>query len=210
MSISLSPTLQLACELIARPSITPLDEGCQMLIAQRLSACGFQIEHLHQNGVDNLWAVHGQSGPMICLAGHTDVVPTGPLDEWQYPPFQPFIDEQGMLYGRGAADMKGSLAAMVVAVERFIDHHPHHKGQIAFLITSDEEGPAEYGTKAVVEQLRQRGQSVDWCIVGEPSSMEQLGDMVKNGRRGSLNGHLTIRGQQGHVAYPQRARNPIH
>lgn len=210
MSTSLSPTLQLACELIARPSITPLDEGCQMLIAQRLTACGFHIEHLHQNGVDNLWAVHGQSGPMICLAGHTDVVPTGPLDTWQYPPFQPFIDEQGMLYGRGAADMKGSLAAMVVAVERFIDHHPHHKGQIAFLITSDEEGPAEYGTKAVVEQLRQRGQSVDWCIVGEPSSVEQLGDMVKNGRRGSLNGHLTIRGQQGHVAYPQRARNPIH
>lgn len=210
MPAPLSPTLQLACDLIARPSVTPLDEGCQALLAERLSACGFRVEHLRIADVDNLWAVRGQQGPMLCFAGHTDVVPSGPVEAWQTPPFSPLIDDEGMLRGRGAADMKGSLAAMLVAAERFVSAHPEHLGQIAFLITSDEEGTAEHGTKAVVELLRQRGQHMDWCIVGEPSSTEQLGDMVKNGRRGSLNGRLSIQGKQGHVAYPQRARNPIH
>lgn len=210
MTTEYSPTLQLACELIARPSITPADEGCQNLIAQRLQACGFRVEHLHWNGVDNLWAVRGAKGPMLCFAGHTDVVPTGPLEEWNTPPFSPALDEHGMLRGRGSADMKGSIASMIIAVENFVAEYPEHNGQISFLITSDEEGPAEYGTKAVVEHLQKQGQTIDWCIVGEPSSTEQLGDMVKNGRRGSLNARLTIKGQQGHVAYPQRARNPIH
>lgn len=207
---ALSPTLELACALIARPSVTPQDEGCQQLIAQRLLACGFQIEHISLNGVENLWATHGHGAPLFCFAGHTDVVPSGPAEAWQHAPFQPYLDDQGMLYGRGAADMKGSLAAMIVAAEHFVQHVPNHKGQIAFLITSDEEGPAEYGTQAVVELLRHRNQIPDWCIVGEPSSTERLGDTVKNGRRGSLNGRLTVRGQQGHVAYPHRARNPIH
>ncbi|MCQ4227611.1 succinyl-diaminopimelate desuccinylase, partial [Stutzerimonas stutzeri] len=207
---ALSPTLALACELINRPSVTPLDEGCQQLMSQRLAACGFAIEPMHIEDVENFWAIRGNEGPVLCFAGHTDVVPTGPLQAWQNPPFSARIDEQGMLHGRGAADMKGSLAAMVVAVERFTTDHPNHKGQIAFLITSDEEGPAHHGTKAVVERLRERGQRLDWCIVGEPSSTSLVGDVVKNGRRGSLGGTLTVRGQQGHVAYPHLAKNPIH
>ncbi|WP_213663042.1 succinyl-diaminopimelate desuccinylase [Stutzerimonas stutzeri] len=207
---ALSPTLELACELINRPSVTPLDEGCQQLMSQRLAACGFAIEPMHIEDVENFWAIRGNEGPVLCFAGHTDVVPTGPLQAWQNPPFSARIDDAGMLHGRGAADMKGSLAAMVVAVERFTAAHPNHQGQIAFLITSDEEGPAHHGTKAVVERLRERGQRLDWCIVGEPSSTALVGDVVKNGRRGSLGGTLTVRGQQGHVAYPHLAKNPIH
>ncbi|TBU96854.1 succinyl-diaminopimelate desuccinylase [Stutzerimonas kirkiae] len=207
---SLSPTVQLACELIDRPSVTPRDEGCQRLIAERLAACGFDIERMDIEDVQNLWAVRGAQGPVLCFAGHTDVVPTGPEDAWSTPPFRARVDDQGMLRGRGAADMKGSIAAMVTAVERFTRDYPAHRGQIAFLITSDEEGPALHGTKAVVERLRERQQRLDWCIVGEPSSTEKLGDVVKNGRRGSLGGTLTIRGKQGHVAYPHLARNPIH
>ncbi|HAV89041.1 MAG TPA: succinyl-diaminopimelate desuccinylase, partial [Pseudomonas sp.] len=179
---ALSPTLQLACELINRASVTPLDEGCQQLMSARLAACGFAVEPMRIEDVDNFWALRGSEGPVLCFAGHTDVVPTGPVEAWHNPPFAARIDEQGMLHGRGAADMKGSLAAMVVAVERFVADHPAHKGQIAFLITSDEEGPAHHGTKAVVERLRERGQRLDWCIVGEPSSTTLVGDVVKNGR----------------------------
>ncbi|WP_373185511.1 succinyl-diaminopimelate desuccinylase [Halopseudomonas sp.] len=205
----LSPTLALACELIARDSTTPDDAGCQKLIGDRLAACGFQLESLRFGEVDNLWARRGNEGPVLCFAGHTDVVPTGPLERWDNPPFEPTIRD-GMLHGRGAADMKGSLAAMLVAVERFVASAPDHKGSIAFLITSDEEGPATEGTVKVVETLVERGEKVDWCIVGEPSSTELVGDVVKNGRRGSLNARLTIKGKQGHVAYPHLARNPIH
>ncbi|EKM94411.1 succinyl-diaminopimelate desuccinylase [Stutzerimonas degradans] len=207
---ALSPTLELACELINRPSVTPRDEGCQQLMSQRLAACGFAIEPMHIEDVENFWAIRGNAGPVLCFAGHTDVVPTGPLQAWRNPPFSARIDDAGMLHGRGAADMKGSLAAMIVAVERFTADYPQHQGQIAFLITSDEEGPAHHGTKAVVERLRERGQRLDWCIVGEPSSTALVGDVVKNGRRGSLGGTLTVRGQQGHVAYPHLAKNPIH
>jgi succinyl-diaminopimelate desuccinylase len=213
-SPALSPTLALACDLIERPSVTPEDADCQTLMAERLAAAGFGIERMRIEEVENLWAVRGgrdgEQGPVLCFAGHTDVVPTGPLTAWQHPPFEARIDEQGMLCGRGAADMKGSLASMIVAVERFVAEHPNHKGAIAFLITSDEEGPAHYGTKAVVELLRERGQRMDWCIVGEPSSTALVGDVVKNGRRGSIGGTLTVRGKQGHVAYPHLARNPIH
>lgn len=205
----LSPTLSLACELIARDSTTPDDAGCQQLMAERLAACGFRIEPMRFGEVDNLWARRGDHGPVLCFAGHTDVVPTGPLERWDTPPFEPTI-RNGMLYGRGAADMKGSLAAMVVAVERFVVEHPSHRGSIAFLITSDEEGPATDGTVKVVDTLKARQEKVDWCIVGEPSSTEQVGDVVKNGRRGSLNARLLIKGKQGHVAYPHLARNPIH
>ena len=207
---ALSATLELACELINRPSVTPLDEGCQRLMSERLAACGFAIEPMHIEDVENFWAIRGDEGPVLCFAGHTDVVPTGPLQAWHNPPFAARVDENGILHGRGAADMKGSLASMIVAVERFTADYPAHKGQIAFLITSDEEGPAHHGTKAVVERLRERGQRLDWCIVGEPSSTSQVGDVVKNGRRGSLGGTLTVRGQQGHVAYPHLAKNPIH
>lgn len=207
---ALSPTLELACELINRPSVTPLDEGCQQLMSERLAACGFVVEPMAIEDVKNFWAIRGNDGPVLCFAGHTDVVPTGPLQAWQNPPFSARVDEHGILHGRGAADMKGSLAAMIVAVERFSADYPSHKGQIAFLITSDEEGPAHHGTKAVVERLRQRAQRLDWCIVGEPSSTRLVGDVVKNGRRGSLGGALTVRGQQGHVAYPHLAKNPIH
>ncbi len=206
----LSPTLELACELIRRPSVTPRDEGCQQLMLERLQACGFRTEPMQAGEVDNFWAIRGAQGPVLCFAGHTDVVPPGPEQAWQQPPFSPTISAEGMLQGRGAADMKGSLAAMLVAVERFVARCPDHRGQIAFLVTSDEEGPAIQGTLAVVERLRARQQPVDWCIVGEPSSSERLGDMVKNGRRGSLNGTLRVQGKQGHVAYPQRAINPIH
>lgn len=209
MSTSHSATLALACELIARDSITPNDAGCQTLLGQRLAACGFRLEPMPSGEVDNLWARRGTEGPVLCFAGHTDVVPTGPLEKWTSPPFEPVIRD-GLLYGRGAADMKGSLAAMVVAVERFVADHPDHRGSIAFLLTSDEEGPAIDGTVRVVDALVARGEKIDWCIVGEPSSSELLGDVVKNGRRGSLNARLLIKGLQGHVAYPHLARNPIH
>ena len=207
----LSPTLQLACDLIRRPSVTPIDADCQKQMMQRLGDAGFALEPMRIEDVDNFWATHGtQEGPVLCFAGHTDVVPTGPLQAWQHEPFDALIDAEGMLCGRGAADMKGSLAAMVVACERFVAEYPDHRGKVAFLITSDEEGPAHHGTKAVVERLAARGERLDWCIVGEPSSTELVGDVVKNGRRGSLGAKLTVHGMQGHVAYPHLARNPIH
>ncbi|MDQ7728175.1 succinyl-diaminopimelate desuccinylase [Halomonas sp. SpR8] len=207
---ALSPTLQLAFDLLSRASVTPDDEGCQELMIERLAALGFHIERLPFGDVKNFWAVRGHHGPVVAFAGHTDVVPSGPSTNWQYPPFEPCIDENGMLCGRGAADMKGSLASMLTAVERFVTNHPDHDGRIAFLITSDEEGPAVDGTRAVVEHLRERNERLDYCIVGEPSSTERLGDVIKNGRRGSLGATLHIKGVQGHVAYPHLARNPIH
>ncbi|QXH50403.1 succinyl-diaminopimelate desuccinylase [Pseudomonas fakonensis] len=207
----LSPTLQLACDLIRRPSVTPLDADCQAQMMNRLGAVGFRLEPLRFEDVDNFWATHGNGdGPVLCFAGHTDVVPTGPVQQWQHEPFDALIDADGMLCGRGAADMKGSLASMVVASERFVQDYPNHRGKVAFLITSDEEGPAHHGTKAVVELLKARNERLDWCIVGEPSSTTLLGDVVKNGRRGSLGAKLSVRGKQGHVAYPHLARNPIH
>ena len=209
-SEGLSPTLTLAFELLSRASVTPDDEGCQELMIERLAALGFHIERLPFGDVKNFWAVRGHHGPVVAFAGHTDVVPSGPYTNWQYPPFEPCIDDEGMLCGRGAADMKGSLASMLTAVERFVTHHPDHDGRIAFLITSDEEGPAVDGTRAVVEHLRERNERLDYCIVGEPSSTTRLGDVIKNGRRGSLGATLHIKGVQGHVAYPHLARNPIH
>ncbi|MFV3287948.1 succinyl-diaminopimelate desuccinylase [Pseudomonas sp. NY11955] len=207
----LSPTLQLACDLIRRPSVTPVDADCQAQMMNRLGAVGFELEPMRIEDVDNFWATHGsQDGPVLCFAGHTDVVPTGPVQQWQHEPFEALIDAEGMLCGRGAADMKGSLASMVIASERFVQDYPNHRGKVAFLITSDEEGPAHHGTKAVVERLKARNERLDWCIVGEPSSTTLLGDVVKNGRRGSLGAKLTVRGKQGHVAYPHLARNPIH
>lgn len=205
----MSATLELTRALIARPSVTPDDQGCQQLLAERLQALGFVIEHLPFGDVDNLWARHGSNAPLFVFAGHTDVVPPGPLDEWASAPFTPLIRD-GYLYGRGAADMKSSIAAMVTACERFMAEHADHKGSIAFLITSDEEGPSVNGTVKVIETLQARHEQIDWCLVGEPSSKEQTGDIIKNGRRGSLNGILEIRGKQGHVAYPQLADNPIH
>jgi succinyl-diaminopimelate desuccinylase len=205
----MSATLDLAIELISRPSVTPKDEGCQRLLAERLAPLGFKAEHLRFDDVDNLWLRKGTSAPVFCFAGHTDVVPTGPLEAWTSPPFQPEIRD-GLLYGRGAADMKGSIAAFTVACENFLQKHPQHQGSIAYLITSDEEGPSINGTVKVVEVLEQRQEKIDWCLVGEPSSSCCVGDVVKNGRRGSLNGILTVIGQQGHVAYPQLADNPIH
>ncbi|WP_409317639.1 succinyl-diaminopimelate desuccinylase [Pseudomonas sp. KCJK9016] len=207
----LSPTLQLAIDLIRRPSVTPVDADCQTQMMQRLGDAGFQLEPMRIEDVDNFWATHGKGdGPVLCFAGHTDVVPTGPVTAWQIDPFDAVIDEHGMLCGRGAADMKGSLASMTVAAERFVADYPDHKGKVAFLITSDEEGPAHHGTKAVVERLAARNERLDWCIVGEPSSTALVGDVVKNGRRGSLGAKLTVRGVQGHVAYPHLAKNPIH
>ncbi len=206
----LSPTLALATELIRRPSVTPDDCGCQALMIERLERLGFHIERLPFGDVENFWATHGHHGPVLAFAGHTDVVPSGPHVHWQTPPFEPVIDADGMLCGRGSADMKGSLAAMITAVERFVGAHPDHHGRIAFLITSDEEGPAVDGTRAVVEHLRERNERLDYCIVGEPSSTDLLGDVIKNGRRGSLGGVLHVKGIQGHVAYPHLARNPIH
>ena len=202
-------TLDLACELIACRSQTPNDAGCQEILEARLVRAGFRCESLLSNGVTNLWARRGTERPAICFAGHTDVVPTGPLDAWVSDPFTPVVRE-GFLYGRGAADMKSSLAAFVVAIERFLATCPQHRGSIALLITSDEEGPATDGTVRVVERLKNAGETLDYCIVGEPSSTERLGDMIKNGRRGSLSGALTVRGVQGHIAYPHLARNPIH
>lgn len=205
----MSPTLKLACDLICRRSITPADAECMPLMIARLEKIGFKITRLNHGDTSNFWAVRGNSGPLFAFAGHTDVVPPGPEQEWQYAPFEPQIKD-GFLFGRGAADMKGSLAAMVVACEEFVAAHPNHKGRIAFLITSDEEGPATQGTIKVVEWLQQQGKKIDWCLVGEPSSTAVVGDVIKNGRRGSLNLALTIKGVQGHVAYPQLAENPIH
>jgi len=205
----MSATLALAQELIQRPSITPDDSGCQHIIAQRLAAIGFDNHHLRFGEVDNLWSRRGDSQPLLALVGHTDVVPPGALEKWQFPPFTPTV-YQGSLYGRGAADMKGSVAAMVVACEQFVAQHPQHRGSIAMLLTSDEEGVATDGSRKVIEHLQQQGETIDWALVGEPSSIERLGDGVKNGRRGSLTGQLTMQGIQGHVAYPQLADNPIH
>lgn len=204
-----SPVLALACDLIARPSITPEDVGCQQMMAEYLARLGFVIEPMVFHDTTNLWARRGSEGPLFCFAGHTDVVPPGPLDKWNSPPFEPTIRD-GHLYGRGAADMKGSLAAMLVAVERFVTGNPQHQGSIAFLITSDEEGPFINGTPKVVETLEARHEKITWCLVGEPSSTQQLGDVVKNGRRGSITGDLLVKGIQGHVAYPHLGRNPIH
>jgi len=205
----MSQTLDLARALIERPSVTPDDAGCQDLLAERLVAIGFHVERLRYGKVDNLWARRGKDAPLLVFAGHTDVVPPGPPDEWRSDPFQA-TEDGGYLYGRGAADMKGSLAAMVTACEGFTAASPGHRGSIAFLITSDEEGPAVDGTVRVVEELERRGEKIDWCLVGEPTSRERVGDTIKNGRRGSLNGVLRIIGKQGHVAYPQLADNPIH
>lgn len=202
-------TLELCCELIRRSSVTPEDNGCQALMMQRLQKIGFACTDLPFGEVSNFWAQRGSEGPILVFAGHTDVVPTGPLDEWTSPPFEPTLRD-GVLYGRGTADMKGSLAAMIVACERFVAVHPEHAGQIGFLITSDEEGPAINGTVKVLEHLQQQGQHIDWCLVGEPSSSHALGDVIKNGRRGSLGAILTVKGIQGHIAYPHLAKNPIH
>ncbi|HEY0489564.1 MAG TPA: succinyl-diaminopimelate desuccinylase [Telluria sp.] len=204
-----SRTLALTEELIALSSITPDDKGCQQRLAELLSPLGFSCETIESNGVTNLWARKGTASPVFVFAGHTDVVPTGPLDQWQSQPFTP-TRRDGKLYGRGAADMKTSIAAMVVACEEFIAAHPGHQGSIAFLITSDEEGPATDGTVIVCQRLEERGEKIDYCLVGEPTSAHILGDMIKNGRRGSLSGKLVIKGVQGHIAYPQHARNPIH
>lgn len=205
----MSATIELACDLIKRASVSPEDGGCQTVIAERLEKFGFNIELLRFGEVNNLWARRGQESPLFVFAGHTDVVPPGPLKAWRFPPFEPTLHD-GMLYGRGAADMKGSVAAMVTACESFITDHPDHKGSIALLLTSDEEGVAEQGTVKVIEHLQARHEYIDWCVVGEPSSMEQLGDTIKIGRRGSLNGLLQVYGIQGHVAYPRSADNPIH
>ncbi|MCC6714190.1 MAG: succinyl-diaminopimelate desuccinylase [Gammaproteobacteria bacterium] len=205
----MSETLELAKALINRPSVTPDDAACQAIVAARLRKLGFAVEAMMFGEVDNLWARRGRARPLLAFAGHTDVVTPGPRDAWTSDPFVPEVRD-GMLYGRGAADMKSSIAAMVVAVERFVARHPDHRGSIAFLLTSDEEGPSVDGTVKVVEKLEQRGEKIDWCLVGEPSSESRLGDVIKNGRRGSLNGVLTVQGVQGHVAYPHLARNPIH
>ena len=205
----MTDALELTRALIACPSVTPADAGCQALMTARLAASGFSIETLQFGSVTNLWARRGDARPVLCFAGHTDVVPTGPLEEWRSDPFTPVIRD-GVLYGRGAADMKSGLAAMVTATEEFVAAHPDHRGSIAFLITSDEEGPSVDGTKRVVEALKARGETIDWCIVGEPSSGQTVGDTIKIGRRGSLSGRLTVHGVQGHVAYPQLAENPVH
>jgi len=194
---------------MARRSVTPADEGCQEVMIARLAAAGFQIEPLRYGSVENFWAKRGAGGPVFCFAGHTDVVPTGPLEEWRTDPFVPSVRD-GVLYGRGAADMKSGLAAMVTASEAFVSAHPGHKGSIAFLITSDEEGPSVDGTKRVVETLAARKERIDWCVVGEPSSETTIGDTIKVGRRGSFSGRLTVHGVQGHVAYPHLAENPVH
>ncbi len=202
-------TLQLARELIARRSITPEDGGCQEVLAARLARVGFALEPVRRGEVTNLWARRGDARPLLCFVGHTDVVPTGPIEKWASDPFAP-TERAGKLFGRGAADMKTSIAAFVVAVEQFVAKHPSHKGSIALLITSDEEGPAVDGTSKVVELLKSRGERIDYCLVGEPTCVSRLGDTIKNGRRGSLSGTLRVRGVQGHVAYPHLAKNPVH
>ncbi|BDM64781.1 succinyl-diaminopimelate desuccinylase [Shewanella sp. NFH-SH190041] len=201
--------ITLAKALISRESVTPEDAGCQQLMADILAPLGFSIESMVFEDTTNMWARRGNSGPLFCFAGHTDVVPPGPLTDWHTPPFEPTVID-GMLYGRGAADMKGSLAAMLVAVTRFVQQHPQHDGSIAFLITSDEEGPFINGTTRVIDTLEARQEKITWALVGEPSSSQHLGDVVKNGRRGSLTGNLTVKGIQGHVAYPHLADNPVH
>ena len=211
----MSDVLDLACELIRRRSVTPDDAGCQALLAERLRRAGFRIEHLRHGAVDNLWAVHGdpvasEPGPTLAFLGHTDVVPSGPEASWHSPPFEPVL-RGGELYGRGAADMKGAVAAMTVALERFVAAHPDHAGRVALLLTSDEEGPTNLdGVRKVAEGFRARGERMTWCVVGEPSAKARLGDLIRVGRRGSLSGTLTVRGVQGHVAYPEKALNPIH
>ena len=206
----MSDVLQLTIELITRPSVTPDDAGCQALIAERLKRAGFECEHLRFGEVDNLWATHGDGdGPVLVLLGHTDVVPTGPREAWASDPFAPEIRD-GVLYGRGAADMKGSVAAFVVALEDFVAAHPRHAGKVAMLLTSDEEGDAIDGVRKVADVFRERGERIDWCITGEPSSKDALGDLLRVGRRGTLSATLAVRGIQGHVAYPDKARNPIH
>lgn len=202
-------TLELTRQLISTRSVTPVDGGCLETIGTRLAAAGFTLERIDAGGVSNLWARRGTAGPLFCFAGHTDVVPTGPLDQWNSDPFEPVVRD-GMLYGRGAADMKASLAAFVTSTERFVARVPDHAGSIAFLLTSDEEGDAIDGTVRVVERLAARGEKLDYCVVGEPTSVTKLGDMIKNGRRGSLSGKLTVKGVQGHIAYPHLAKNPIH
>lgn len=203
------PTLQLTCELIERPSVTPDDTGCQQLIGQRLAKAGFEITNLRFDDVDNLWAVHGSDGPTLAFLGHTDVVPPGPNDAWNTEPFTPTVID-GQLFGRGAADMKGSVAAMVVALERFVEQHPAHHGRVALLLTSDEEGDAINGIRKVMPALAERGESIDYCLVGEPSSKQALGDLIRIGRRGSLTGQLNVTGVPGHVAYPEQCDNPAH
>lgn len=206
----MSDVLELARDLIRRRSVTPDDAGCQELLAERLERAGFRIERMRHGEVDNLWAVHGEGGPTLVFLGHTDVVPSGPEQAWRHPPFAAEIAD-GRLYGRGAADMKGSVAAMTVALEQFVDTHPHHPGRVALLLTSDEEGPTNLdGVRRVAAHFRERGERIDWCVVGEPSAKERLGDLIRVGRRGSLSGTLTVRGVQGHVAYPEKALNPIH
>jgi succinyl-diaminopimelate desuccinylase len=209
MDTATLPTLALACDLIARRSVTPEDAGCQTLLAERLTPLGFLCETIKSNGVTNLWARRGTARPLVCFAGHTDVVPTGPVASWHSDPFAPTLRD-GYLYGRGAADMKGSLAAFIVAIEGFLAEHPGAPGSIALIITSDEEGPSIDGTVKIVERLAAEGETIDYCVVGEPSSVDNLGDMIKNGRRGTLSGTLTVNGVQGHIAYPHLAQNPIH
>ncbi|RPD85717.1 succinyl-diaminopimelate desuccinylase [Neisseria weixii] len=202
-------SLELAKQLIARTSVTPDDQNCQQLLAERLQKIGFTIEEMNFGDTRNIWARRGNTAPVLCFAGHTDVVPTGPLEKWDSPPFEP-TEREGRLYGRGAADMKTSIACFVTACERFVAAHPDHQGSIALLITSDEEGDAHDGTTKVVDVLKARGELIDYCIVGEPTATEVLGDMLKNGRRGSLSGNLTVKGKQGHIAYPHLAVNPVH
>lgn len=204
-----SETFKLTCDLISRPSVTPEDAGCQEMMAERLNTLGFTVEPMCFEEVTNFWARRGSEGPVLCFAGHTDVVPTGPVDKWQTPPFEPTLKD-GMLYGRGAADMKGSIAAFMTALDRFIAAHPDHQGSIALLITSDEEGPYINGTTRVIDTLEARNEKITWAIVGEPSSTTLVGDVIKNGRRGSLGATLRVKGVQGHVAYPHLVRNPIH
>jgi succinyl-diaminopimelate desuccinylase len=209
MAAEAAATLGLTRELIARRSITPKDEGCQTLLGERLARLGFKVEPVRRGEVTNLWARRGSSAPLICFVGHTDVVPTGPLDQWHSDPFVP-TERDGKLFGRGAADMKTSIAAFVVAIEDFLAKHASHKGSIALLVTSDEEGPAVDGTVKVVELLKSRGERIDYCLVGEPTCVTKLGDTIKNGRRGSLSGALRVKGVQGHIAYPHLVKNPVH
>lgn len=204
-----SATLTLAKELIRRPSVTPEDAGCQAYLGERLAALGFTLEPMPFEDVTNLWARRGTEGPLFCFAGHTDVVPPGPLEKWRFPPFAAEVAD-GFLWGRGAADMKGGIAAFVTALERFVQQHPDHQGSIALLITSDEEGPFINGTTRVIDTLEARHEKITWCVLGEPSSTTQVGDVIKNGRRGSISGSLTVKGKQGHVAYPHLVKNPIH